>query len=461
MTLDRRGFLKGAAAGVGLAAVGSRADAFVNITTGRREAPTVDHIVVVMMENRSVDHYFHWVPQIHPSFDAVAARTYLDGHDQPHTTEDWGRHGRNDYAGCGYADPGHGWDSGRVQKQDGDGDGEPDGFLRPGSGNDEFALSRYGPEDLPVYDALVRRFTVFDRYFCSVLASTYPNRYYLHSAQSGGMKNNTFPPQAGKPTGWEWPTIWDAIAEKEGVTGNYYFSNLPVLGLWGMRHVQRGRHISQFFDDCASGKLPNVSFVDPWFVQPEGLANDDHPHADIRLGQEFLSGVVTSFIQSKHWERGALFIVYDEWGGFWDHVMPPELAHEDPRAAEGFGQLGFRTPGLLVSPFGRGVDHRTYDHTSILELISKRFGLRRMPQLDPMARDAKERNIAKAIDPMRYDPEVDLGELRYLAPPEARIPCPARGHTAPPSDLHALAENGWLEAVGWRLDWSFNDVVPW
>ena len=447
MSLDRRGFLKGAAAGVGLAALGSRADAFINIALPPAGAPGIDTVVVVMMENRSIDHFFGWVPDLVPGFEATQDQTYSGVR-----TNHWGAGGRGDYAGCGYGDPAHGWDTGRAQKDQ--------GFLGPNSGNDEFAVSYYEAVDLPVYQQLVGTFTTFDQYFCSIMASTYPNRYYMHSAQSGGIENNDFPPERGELTGWNWPTIWDLL-DSNGITSAYYFSNLPAIGLWGPKYAHKARHISHYYEDALAGLLPQVSFVDPFFTV-EGLANDDHPHADIRLGQEFISAVVSTFIRSPQWQRGALFVNYDEWGGFWDHITPPVV--DDPRGSLGFGQLGFRTPTLLISPYARGprVDHGLYDHTSILEFIEDRFcGSARLKHLDPMARDGHGRSIGAAFDLTRFDPEVDLDALTYLAPPEAHIPCEARGHTAPPADLYRLAENGWLEAMGYRLDWKFADSLPW
>jgi phospholipase C len=460
MTLDRRSFLKGAAAGVGLASLGSRADAVTNLVLPRlgldpvKPATPIDTTVVVMMENRSVDHFLGWVPEIVPGFDATQTRTYSG-----RPTEDWGAAGRHDYAGCGYADPAHGWDSGRAQRTDQDGDGEPDGFLLPEANDDEFAVSYYQRADLPVYDRLLQDFTTFDRYFCSIMASTYPNRYYMHSAQSGGMVNNDFPPEHGAMTGWEWPTIW-TLLDAKGITWAYYFSNLPAIGLWGPRHAHNARHISHYYEDALAGRLPQVSFVDPFFTV-QGLANDDHPHADIRLGQEFLSGVITTFIRSPQWQQGALFLNYDEWGGFWDHVMPPVVP--DPRGADGFGQLGFRTPTVLVSPYARGprVDHGVYDHTSILRFIETNYGLGRIHDLDPMARDDHDRDIGAAFDFAAFDPEVDVDALTYVAPPEAHVPCELRGHAPPASDLQALADNGWLEAMGYRLGWRFEDSLAW
>ncbi len=206
--VDRRTFIKSAAAGAGLLAGGralpAQADEAVNLVlpnlgqTHVNPRTPIDHVVVVMMENRSVDHYLGWYKQENKRFDATQERSYLDDAGQAVPTQDWGAAGRQDFAGCGYTDPGHGHKHGVVQAMNTDAggrSGEPDGFLKEGSGNDEFALAYYQPTDIPVTAALTRQFTTFDRYFCSWMGSTYPNREYMHSAQSGGITNNDFPPQ--------------------------------------------------------------------------------------------------------------------------------------------------------------------------------------------------------------------------------------------------------------------------
>ena len=477
--LDRRTFIKSAAVGAGLLAGGravpAQADEAVNLAlpnlgqTHVNPRTPIDHVVVLMMENRSVDHYLGWYKQENKRFDATQQRCYLDeeGHAVP--TEDWGAGGRQDFAGCEYADPGHGHSHGVVQAMNTDAggrDGEPDGFLKDGSGNDEFALAYYQPTDIPVTAALTRQFTTFDRYFCAWMGSTYPNREYMHSAQSGGITNNDFPPERAQTNpewaaGFDWPTIWTALDAK-GVTWKYYYSNLPVIALWGARHARNARHVSEYYADCAAGTLPQVAFVDPFFVAPEGLANDDHPHADIRLGQMFLSDISRAFMESKHWHHGALFINYDEWGGFWDHVAPPVVA--DPRASDPvgeFGKLGFRVPTQLISPFAAGgrVDKNLYDHTSILKFIETNWGLMPMKDWDPGTRDPGKRNIVKAFGRFAYDGEAGqrfLDTPAYEAPAAANVPCV--GHDTPISDLFQLVDNGWMATYGFRTDFPFADA---
>src|SRR5262249_44310254 len=153
----------------------------------------------------------------------------------------------NPFRGCPFGDPGHSWNAGRAQR-----DG---GFLTEGSNNDELALGYYTADDLPFYAALARRFTVFDHYHASLLGPTYPNREYMHSAQSGGAKTNDSPPQLGYPNGFDWPTIWDKLAAGT-VPGRYYYSDLPATALFGSRLGSVTSPIANYFEDAAAGTLP-------------------------------------------------------------------------------------------------------------------------------------------------------------------------------------------------------------
>ena len=465
MPISRRDFLKGAAAAGGLATLGASAAKADPINWVLKQAvgevtprTPINHTVVLMMENRSVDHYLGWLARERgaAAFDAAQNQTFPTSSGGTVSTQHWGQGGvREDYAGCDYKDPAHGWSTGRAQTNGrtyaaynpADRSTWANGFALDAAGNDQFAAAYYERVDLPVTSALVDEFTTFDRYFCSVMASTYPNREYQHSAQSGGIDNNDFPPQRGMYTGFTWPTIW-TLLENAGVSWAYYYSNAPVIALWGPRHAKNTRHISNYYADCASGMLPQVCFVDPFFITDQGIANDDHPHADIRLGQEFISDIATSLMTSPHWKQSALFVNYDEWGGFFDHVPPPK-ALDDPFKAQGFDQLGFRTPTNLISPYARGgrVDHGVYDHTSILKFIEGNFGL---PSLT--ARDATASDIGAAFD-FSLDPnaELDLSRFDYQAPVEARMACELRGHSVAQSDIFLLHEMGWFEAHGFRV----------
>ena len=133
-----------------------------------------------MMENRSFDHYLGWLPG---ADGRQAGLTYTDGAGKQFATP-W----LSDFQGCSFLDPDHSWEGGRVQL---DG-GKVDGFLRAKS--DVFSIGYYAEKDLPFIPAAARAFTTYDRFFCSLLGSTYPNREYMHAAQSYGMIDNSLPP---------------------------------------------------------------------------------------------------------------------------------------------------------------------------------------------------------------------------------------------------------------------------
>ena len=119
-----------------------------------------------------------------------------------------------------------------------------------------------------------------------------------------------------------------------------------------------------YYEQAASGTLPALSFVDPSFNgEDQGTSGDEHPHGDVRVGQAFISDVVHAFMESPQYKSGALFIVYDEWGGFFDHVVPPRVP--DLRAScnldNDFGQMGLRIPAVVVSPYARRGTRRPLD----------------------------------------------------------------------------------------------------
>jgi phospholipase C len=346
----------------------------------------IKHIVVVMMENRSVNHMLGWYGAENPNFNARQHASFPDLRQGPNgplvPTTDWGVRGRNNFHGRGFEDPSHGWDGGRYERAG----GAANGWLDPRTGNDEFALSYYDAVDVPIWAQLARLYQTYDNWHCALLGPTEPNRYYMHSGQSGGLKNNDLPPQVANEhpeyrLGWNWPTVWD-LFDNAGLSSAYYFSNLPVLAYWGARHVDKMHHITEFYARAAAGLLPQVSFIDPFFTMPDDLGNDDHPHADVRLGQAFLSDVVGAFVKSKHYREGAMVVTYDEWGGFWDDMAPPRLPDDrgtpaDPAGPNDFGQIGFRIPSSIISPWTRGsaVDHSLYDHTSVVRFNTENWGL--------------------------------------------------------------------------------------
>src|SRR2546426_5298755 len=378
--VSRRKFLESAAIGVGAAALGRHgalAEQFTAPALPNPDDSGIDHVVVVMMENRSFDHILGWLPG---ADGKQAGLTYFDRAGLPHATHSLAP----DYQGCGHSDPDHSYDGARVE-YDG---GACDGWMRAGD-NDEYAIGYYGANDVPFFARAATDWTACDRYFAAIMGPTFPNRMYQHAAQTDRL-SNTFEPST-------LPTIWDRLAAA-GLTGRYYFSDAPFLGLWGLKYSSISRTFDRFLEDCANGTLPQLSYVDPKFIdEASGTSNDDHPFSDIRNGEVFMNTVYSAVTTGPNWKHTVLVITFDEWGGFFEHVPPPAAPIPDASAAAGDrdGLLGFRLPCLVISPLApRGVvSHTPFDHTSILRLIEWRWNL------EPLTvRDATANNLATALD---------------------------------------------------------------
>jgi phospholipase C len=436
-------------------------------TTGRRRRTTgpqgrlldtqpsdspIDTVVVLMMENRSFDHYLGWLGTDERYLEAGRSRwgskfavdgkihmTYVDALGEEHRTHHLTRGGAepHPFRGCGHPVPGHGWRSGRVELAD--------GFIAEGTGNDPYALGYYLAEDIPIHAHLARRFTVHDRSFASLCAETFPNRQYAYTAQSGGEKDDPGPLRPGM---YRTPTIFGKLL-RAGVPFTAYYTDLPLLSLWDSSFDSWIRPLDDYFQACSSGALAHVNAISPGFGG--NLRTDDHSQGDVRLGQRFIREVFSAFAASPQWERGLFVLTYDEWGGFFDHVKPPILP--DDRASldldESFGLAGFRVPTILASPYARRnfVDHRTYDHTSTLRFLEWRFlgappeGSGGAPDWNLTLRDRNANNVAAALGATHPDPELDfdlddvpIGPYSAECPPDLPVAEPPGGPVEPHVD---------------------------
>jgi phospholipase C len=406
----RRDFLRRTAITAGLAAgMGLTLDPETVIAEAARRqrevalpAPRnlpIDTFVVLMMENRSFDHYLGWLPG---ADGRQAGLEFTNSSGSKLAT-----HHLDFTQSCGFLDPDHSWQGGRTEL---DG-GRMDGFLR--SQSDAFSIGYYEEADVPFTPHAAKAFTTFDRFFCSVLGPTYPNREYMHAGQSYGMIDNSLPLSSGH-TGFPDTTIFNSLS-RAGVSNQYFYTDLPISSLWGQAGLARSSQVQQYYERAAAGTLPALSFVDPAFQgEDQGTSGDEHPLADIRVGQAFVADIVHAFMSSPQFKRGALFMVYDEWGGFFDHVVPPRVP--DLRSSrdlnQDFGQMGFRIPAVAVSPYARRgyVDHSLYGFESILKMIRYRYG---RPPLTP--RDLYANNIAAAFD-FQSKPNYEIPDLPK--PPE-------------------------------------------
>jgi phospholipase C len=399
----------------------------------------IDTIVVLMMENRSFDHYFSRFGRYAGRTDIEVAADDATNPETPVGSIDAGDDGgdagsplharrRGDML-C-FSDTDHSWAASHTQYDDGSMDGfwatndTPGDPLR----NGDRALWWYDEQEIPFYYALAKSFALGDHYHCALLAETWPNRAYLVAATSFGHVAMGFPDL----TGCSYPAC-DAVVldelDKRHVDFMLYTAGGPpattiVVGptigtRWGRSVIGT---IEDFEAAAAAGTLPPVAFVDPDY-RTEGSADseDEHPPGDIQVGQKFSARVVNAVMHSPQWNRAALFLTYDEHGGIYDHVPPPPACKPDSHAPMGmdgtpapgaFDRLGFRVPFMVISPYAkRGyVSHDVLSHTSITRFIEARF---RVPALT--ARDA---NSMIPIDSFDFGapPKLDLPSL-----PEATV----------------------------------------
>ena len=339
--LSRRQFLGAAAGGAALLS-------FPAIRIGRAAQTPLKNIVVLMQENRSFDHYFGLYPGaegLPPCAPVTPARNLcLEG--PPHNLED----ARAEYAG---------------------GANPPDRFELLGGRK---ALTYYTGAQIPYYWALADRFTLCDHYFCSVLGPTIINRTFSVAAGAGTLGNNNTLATATLPD----TNIADRL-DRAGVDWRCYVAHLPEFGYNPLHYFANRksdprvqRPYSEFLADAAAGRLPPVS----WVITQDPLT--EHAPADISWGERFAALTINSLAAGPQWRDSALVLSYDENGGFYDHLPPPQV--------DELG-LGFRVPAIVASPYARPghVSAAQYEHCSTLALIERTFGLRPLTQRDASA----------------------------------------------------------------------------
>ncbi len=312
----------------------------------------------------------------------------------------------------------NGWDC-SLQAMDG---GKMDKFDVI-SGGTWSAYTQATPEEIPNYWAYARRFTLADRYFTSVHGPSLPNHLFALGAQSGGAIDNGGDPGPGTDcdgSSWGTVTVIDQYGNRSQRSRCFHFKTLPdvlqAAGVTWKYYGENGGFLSliasirntnlwnegiasptQFFADAKSGQLPAVS----WLMPPGEYS--EHPPGSMCEGENWTVSVLNAVMQGPDWNSTVVFVTWDDFGGFYDHVAPPQV--------DQFG-LGPRVPLLVISPYAKAgyVSHTVYDHTSVLKFIETRYGL---PSLT--SRDAAANNMLDSFD--------------FAQPPQA--PLLLKPHTCP------------------------------
>ncbi len=419
--LTRRDLLK-AGAGAGVLALG--ANPLVQQALAKKPGPgslsDIEHVVILIQENRSFDHYFGTLPGVRGFGDKSAARSIFEqpGYEAP------------GYGGVllpfhpeGGAMPGercfpditHSW----APQHESWNSGAMDAFVRThlavdGPEAGPATMGYYERSDIPYYHALAEAFTICDNYFCSVLGPTYPNRLYSMSGTldpeglGGGPLVETYEDFEFLRGRFTWTTMPEQLSA-HGITWKVYtgaelgyednvlqfFKNYqtnPELAARGLEPV----YPNDFVADLKNGELPQVSWINTSLLQTE------HPgYSSAKVGEFVVENLIARLHKHKTWDKTALFVTWDENGGFFDHVAPPvpppytpgeyltvpDITGNDGGVTGPIG-LGFRVPLLVLSPFSRGgfLCSDQFDHTSLLRFLETRFGVE-VPNLSAWRRE--------------------------------------------------------------------------
>jgi phospholipase C len=440
--VSRRSILKGAAAGAAaLGAVGPVAGSaagaaepspgrveglrwpdslpFPHLLPGTDTMPEIEHILVLMMENHSYDNYLGMLGRgdgftLGPDGRPTATNPYPDGSLQraflmPNSAQQ-------------DAKPTNEWGETHLQMSN----GTNEGFVRSLSG--PVAMGYWDEQILPFYYSLANTFPIGDRWFCSAPGQTYPNRRYLLAGTSAGMVEDVIEQVAiPAPNG----TILERL-ELFGLTWKNYYSSFPpttyLYPIDALATALNVVHIDRFYEDAASGHLPNFAIIDPDF----GNSSEEDPQ-DISVGQSFAADVINAVMASPAWPKTLLIWNYDEHGGYYDHVPPPAAIKPDSippigyekgeSAYDGFARYGFRVPSAVISPWSKPnyVSSVLYDHTSILAMVERKWNLPACTWRD-----------ANANDLMDF---IDLGNAAFLDPPRLAAPAASTGSPGHPGTI--------------------------
>ena len=385
------------------------------LTARNRPKPDrIQHVFVLMLENRSFDHLLGFSRL--QGMDAVTGQpTSIEGLDP---ARDWNADPRGQQVHVSSPadwamshDPGHEFPD--VQEQlCGHGGTFPhinnSGFVtnyaKVDAANPGEIMKCYAPEQLPVLTTLAHEFAVCDHWFSSMPGPTWPNRFFIHAATSGGLDHSPSTENIASSilvNGYKFDngTIYDCL-DDEGISWTIYKGDAfpQALAISGMTlRLAEGRF--RDFEDFRKhvqdpGYSTSYAFIEAdYHVASDFVCgNSQHPRDDITRGEALLKVVYETIRNSPHWENSILIVTYDEHGGFYDHVPPPQTVApgdtptdpENTRYGFDFTQLGVRVPAIVVSPLiPRGtIDHTVYDHTSVLATLEHIFGLQALTRRD-------------------------------------------------------------------------------
>jgi phospholipase C len=373
--------------------------------------PKIEHVVVLMMENRSFDCMLGYLYPKSDAFDGLDGSESNPWHRHDGSVEEirvWNNpliHAEsacipNRELGELFAD---------IQMQlfglEPRPDGKPnmtgfvDNFMRqpPEQGrvpDPKSVMHCFTPAQVPALSQLGTAFSVSDRWHASAPCETWPNRYFAHAGTGGGYVNNEFLPLP-RPSLHPSRTIYRRL-EEYGCTWKIYFHDLPQAATLADLWLKIPTHFSlfgdEFAEDARRGRLPNYSFIEPRYfasIWTHKVPNDQHPPHNILYGEQLIATVYNAVRNAPTWPRTLLIVLYDEHGGCFDHVPPPAAVPPGGPYPAGFefDRYGVRVPAVLISPYvapgsvirpprkPAGEPTFPFDHASIIATLQRLFEL--------------------------------------------------------------------------------------
>ncbi|MGB7847618.1 MAG: alkaline phosphatase family protein [Candidatus Acidiferrum sp.] len=376
----------------------------------------IKHVVVLMMENHSFDQMLGCMQQIYPNLEGVDEKNLRSNPDYPDGKNAIAQNASKLMASS--FDPLH--DHLNVMRQIANNCG---GFVADfvqsysqcGDTRQQ-VMSYYQLGSLPVLHELATNFMVCDHWFSSLPGPTWPNRFFVHTGTSKGhvkmptgmyVKNEYF---------FDQNTIYNEL-ENKNISWSIYHHGMPhtllLARLWDKPdHFHR---MDNFFKDAAGpeGDFPQYVFIEPSYGGPD--ENDQHPPTDLRKGEYLIAQVYNALRQNDALWNSTLFVLlYDEHGGFYDHVYPPKATPPDRDTSEfAFDQYGLRVPAILISPWvERGFNPGLYDHTSLLRYLITKWSLRpdtlgaRVANAGTFTSELQKRTTPRSDTPAPFDTSV-------------------------------------------------------
>jgi phospholipase C len=382
----------------------------------------IQHIFVLMLENRSFDHLL--------GFSGISGTDAVFG--LPTTVNGLSGTEKNIHNGASYpianpadyamtVDPGHEFPDVLCQLSGSAAVYTPGGKYPP-IDNSGFAASYveacskansqnspgeimkcYSPDQLPVLTALAKEFAVCDNWHASMPGPTWPNRMFVHAASSGGLDHSPTTAEIAlweTAAGFSFPNgdIFDRIKATGGIQRRLYAGDLfPMMSALKGVGLDDIRQYEHFATDLQGSFPYNYVFIEPSYCLLDDYrgSTSEHPLDDVRLGEGLMKSTYEAIRNSPLWKSSLLIITWDEHGGFFDHAIPPvAVAPGDTQPSTGHNQFGFtfeqygpRVPGVIISPWipKNTIDHRLYDHASVPATVEKIFGMAPMTNRDAAA----------------------------------------------------------------------------